>query len=112
MTIVSIGKAMFYIIKQVLNESPGWNIVVVEFGRSGNEGDRIFGYLSRVCTGRRPPRHHKRLTCFLYGSFRVQPHANMGSGLVNYIAEDPLHWYIFRLTRIVYWRLYPCIGAC
>src|SRR5215216_303367 len=49
-------RLMFYIIKQVLNEPPGWTRILKFWKRWQQEEPCLYGNLFLLCTKRKPPR--------------------------------------------------------
>src|SRR3954471_12326130 len=94
---------MFYIIKQVLNESPGWNVDTQLWIRWQRREPCIYGYHFCMCTRRKPPRDLEieqvsRTVASVYN------HMLNGHCLSKLHSGRPLHWHLFRLTRITYWK--------
>ena len=79
---------MFYIIKQVHNEPPGWKEDTQVLDKVATNGTMFIWLSFCMCTRRKPPRdleieHVSRTIPFVYS------HMLNGSSLVNYIVEDP-----------------------
>src|SRR5215216_1734890 len=94
---------MFYIIKQVLNEPPGWTRIL-KVGQGGNKSNHVYMSISFcMCTRRKPPRdleieHVSRTVASVYS------HMLNGLWLSQLHSGRPLHWHLFRLTGFMYWK--------
>ena len=61
----------FYIIKQGLNEPPGWPRILLNIGEGGNKRNHDYGNLFVLCSKIKPPRnleieHVSPIVAFVY----------------------------------------------
>ena len=84
---------MFYIIKQVLNEPPGWTRILKFWTRWQQKEPCLYGNLFLLCTKRKPPRdleieHVSRTVASVYS------HMLNGLWLSQLHSGRPMHWHL------------------
>src|SRR3954466_7185071 len=84
---------MFYIIKQVLNEPPGWTRILKFWTRWQKKEPCLYGHLFLLCTRRKPPRdleieHVSRTVASMYS------HMLNGLWLSQLHSGRPMHWHL------------------
>ena len=108
-------RLMFYIIKQVLNEPPGWTRILKFWTRWQQKEPCLYGYLFLLCTRRKPPRdleieHVSRTVASVYS------HMLNGHWLSQLHCGRPMHWPLqvtgMRELGTLHWCLVDKLALC
>ena len=100
---------MFYIIKQVLNEPPGWKEDTQVLDKVATKGTMFIWLSFCMCTRRKPPRdleieHVSRTVASVYS------HMLNGLWLSQLHSGRPMHWHL-QVNQNCVREIYPYIGA-